>query len=318
MLFRSLENNLIVFKGVDIYVISGNMPDATGYAPSLSNPICLPHGVGCRDHRSVIETPVGVFFLSDRTIELLKPDLTLDAVGLQFNGLNGFDSMTVTSTAHNPEKQEVYFTYYTSSDTNRRSQIAVFNYGINAWMRWLVNPLGTGSQLVTYVNGRTELVCRGTDVVGNAQALYYRQNDIYADYLKNQAYAFVPTTLQTAPFAMHNIQGYERVKRASILTATPVTGSYPTILVTIGGPAATSQVATWSPTELATFMGSSTSWSGQFEVHVAEQKNRALTMQIQTTGTGAANNVPLRISGFAFRIGLKAGFNKRTTEAARH
>ena len=62
----------------------------------------------------------------------------------------------------------------------------------------------------------------------------------------------------------------------------------------------------------------SANWSGQLEVHVAEQKNRAVILGITTSGTGAADNIPLRIAGFAFRIGLKTGFNKRTTETARH
>jgi len=314
----SLESALVILKQNDIFVISGTMPDSTGYAPSLSTPIKLPHGIGCRDHRSVIETPVGIFFLSDRTIELLKPDLGIDPVGLQFSGINGFDASTITSVAHNAETQEVYFTYYFTSDPDRRSQVAVFNYGLPGWMRWLVNPLGTGSQLVAVVNSKPELVASGTDMSANPQALFYRQNTIHADYLKNQAYAFIPVTLQTAPFSMHNIQGYERVKRACLLTSRPVTGSYPTVTVTLAGPAAPPQVATWTPTELATFMGSAATWSGQLEVHVAEQKNRAMTIAFQTTGTGAANNVPIRLAGFAFRIGLKAGFNKRTTEAARH
>jgi hypothetical protein len=313
----SLESALVIFKQNDIFVISGTMPDATGYAPSLSTPIKLPHGIGCRDHRSVIETPVGIFFLSDRTIELLKPDLGIEPVGLQFSGINGFDASTVTSVAHNPETQEVYFTYYVTTDPQRRSQVAVFNYGLPGWMRWLINPLGT-AQVVAVVNSKPEIAAAGTDLSANPQALYYRQNTIYADYLKNQVYEFIPVAMQTAPFSMHNIQGYERVKRASILTSRPVTGSYPTVTVTIGGPAASPQIATWTPTELATFMGSTTTWSGQLEVHVAEQKNRTMTIGFQTSGTGAANNVPIRLAGFAFRIGLKAGFNKRTTEAARH
>jgi len=313
----SLESALVIFKPQDIFVISGTMPDATGYGPSLATPIKLPHGVGCRDHRSVIETPIGIFFQSDRTIELLTPALELKPVGLQFNGLDGLDTMTITSTSHNAERQEVYFTYYFTTDAQRRSQVAVFNYGINGWLRWTLNPLGTGSQLMATIGGQNQLVCSGSNIAGAPQALFYRESSIYADKVKNNSYAFITTTLLTATFAMHEVQGYERAKRASVLL-NPATGSYPTIQIQVRGPAQSPpQLATWTPTEVGSLM-TSTNWSGQLEVHVSEQKNRAVLLGIVTSGTGAANNIPLRIAGFAFRIGLKTGFNKRTTETARH
>lgn len=312
----SLENSLIVFKRGDIFVISGTMPDSTGYAPSLSPPICLPHGIGCRDHRSVVETPIGVFFLSSRTIELLTPNFELQPVGLQFNGMDGFDTVTVTSASVNAERQEVYFTYYTTSDPLRRSAIAVFNYAIMGWVRWTQNVLGD-SWLMTQVDGVNNLITAGSNTAGAPQALLYRESDTYADKIKGNDYRFIGVTLLTAPFAMHNIQGYERAKRASILL-NQVAGSYPAIQVQVRGPAQSPpQIATWTSTEMGSLM-TSTTWSGQLEVHVSEQKNRFVTLGVVTSGTGAADNIPLRIAGYAFRIGLKQGFNKRTTETARH
>lgn len=320
----SIESALIVFKSDDIFVVAGTMPDSTGYGPSLSTPLKLPSGIGCVNHRSVIETPVGIFFQSKRTIELLKSSFEVEPIGLKFTGLNGFDNMTITSVAHSPETQEVYFTYYAGSEASSVAEVAVFNYALMAWMRWSTSLLGEKNVRLAVINGKPAIACRNTNAVTTfEQAFYYAQNAFWADRLQGGTYSFVPVQLLTAPFSMHEIQGYERLKRASVLTRFEYPGAVktasPSIAITLGGPQGNSaQSTTWTATDIEALADSSF-WDGRLETHVADQKNRALVLGIleDPSTVGSPENPSLNVSGFAFRIGLKAGFNKRTTSEAR-
>jgi hypothetical protein len=317
----SIESALVVFKTDDIFVVAGTMPDSTGYAPSLSTPLKLPSGIGCIDHRSVIETPVGIFFQSTRTIELLKSSFEVEPVGLKLTGLNGFDNVTITSTAHAPETQEVYFTYY-SNGNEAAIGFAVFNYALMAWVTWVVAALGDANFRVAVINGKPCIVCKETNAAtASDQAFYYTQNPYWTDVLQTNTYSFVSMQILTAPFGLHEIQGYERLKRASVLTELENGSSVgaPGIVIANGGVQNNSlQQTPWTSAQVAELM-TSTHWDGRFEVHVAEQKNRSLALGIveDPATTPSFNNPNLRVSGFAFRIGLKAGFNKRTTETAR-
>ena len=320
----SIESALIVFKSDDIFVIAGTMPDSTGYGPSLSTPLKLPSGIGCVDHRSVIETPVGIFFQSKRTIELLKSSFEVEPVGLKYTGLNGFDTATISSVSHSPETQEVYFTYYFGDEATTIAEVAVFNYALMAWMRWRVANLGEKNVRLAVINGKPAIACRNTNTVtASEQAFYYTQNAFWSDRLQGGTYSFVPIVLSTAPFSMHEVQGYERLKRASVLTTFEYPGAVktasPAVALYIGGPQANSaQTTNWSAADVQS-LTSSVYWDGRFETHVAEQKNRALQLVFteDPATVGSADNPNIRVSGFAFRIGLKAGFDKRTTSEAR-
>ena len=321
----SVDGALIIFKRKEIFVAAGAMPDNTGGGPGLSTPLKLLHGIGCIDHRSVIETPVGIFFQSERTLELLKPDFSLDPVGLKY--ARAADFPMVTAVAHNPVTREIYFTTYANV-----SEIAVYNYALGGWMKWETDHLGNGLQRIAMVNNRPEIVCRNTpDFTGPAQAFYYRQYDGAVDrvIVANPfggninvltAYAF---KLTTAPFALHEVQGYERVKRVSTLVTFGASPGavYPTLEISTTGPYFGTQgdsTSSWSAGELAA-LDASPHWDKRLEMHVAEQKTRGLAVSIRETNiVASAANPFVIVSGFACRIGLKQGFNKRTTTEAKH
>lgn len=325
----SVDGALIIFKRKEIFVVAGTMLDNTGGGPGLSTPLKLLHGIGCIDHRSVIETPVGIFFHSERTLELLKPDFSLEPVGLKYETFPSFP--TVTSVAHNPTAREVYFTTVEGSHN-----VAVYNYAMGGWMAWDTDHLGNGLQRIAVVNSLPEIACRNTfSFTGSPQAFYYSQYDGAVDNViihnpfggninTPMAYEFA---LTTAPFALHEVQGYERVKRVSALVT--ITGGgpvpvYPTLEMTTFPWRAVPQlvnhsIASWGPAELAALNAVPNYWDGRLEMHIAEQKNRGLCVSIRETNiVASAANPFVIVSGFACRIGLKQGFNKRTTAEAKH
>ena len=324
----SVDGALIIFKRKEIFVVAGTMLDNTGGGPGLSKPLKLLHGIGCIDHRSVIETPVGIFFQSERTLELLKPDFSLEPVGLKYETVSDFPM--VTSVAHNPTAREIYFT--TDSGANN---VAVYNYAMGGWMKWETDHLGNGLQRIAVVNSRPEIACRNTfSFTGSPQAFYYRQHDGAVDNViihnppggninTPTAYAFA---LMTAPFALHEVQGYERVKRVSTLVTFDASPGavYPTLEIATFPfrevqTLVNHSIALWEPAELAALNAVPHYWDGRLEMHIAEQKNRGLCVSIRETNiVASATNPFVIVSGFACRIGLKQGFNKRTTTEAKH
>jgi len=198
--------------------------------------------------------------------------------------------------------------------------VAVFNYALMAWMRWPIQHLGESIRLAV-INGKPSVACKATNTVTSVQqAFYYQQNTFFADRLQGNAYTFVPISLITAPFSMHEVQGFERLKRASVLTTIdqPTTACPTVALYLSGSQSNSSQITTWTSADVASLINSG-QWDGRFETHVAEQKNRGVVLGISEdpSTAGSVDNPNVSVSGFAFRIGLKAGFNKRTTSEAR-
>ena len=138
---------LVIFKQNMTFIVPGDMPDDAGGAinrgyvsNTLGTPVRMPHGIGCIDHRSVVETPVGVFFQSARTIELLARDMSITPVGLKLD-----DSLkqlgNIVSAAHNARDNEVWFVF--KADGASQVDWATYNYLTDTWSTHSVGPWAT-------------------------------------------------------------------------------------------------------------------------------------------------------------------------------
>ena len=110
----SMESMLVVFKKNMTFIVPGEMPDDTGSAinrgyvsNTLGTPVRMPHGIGCIAHRSIIETPIGIFFQSERTLELLSRDMNVTPIGLQMT--ETLAGKAIPGAAHNAKDNEVWF-----------------------------------------------------------------------------------------------------------------------------------------------------------------------------------------------------------------
>ena len=329
----SMNSALFVFKKNDVYVLSGTMPDATGNRSGLSEPTRLPSGIGCIDHRSVISTPVGVFFQSVRSIELLTPDLQIQAIGDKvIERLTAYPY--VVSVSHNPTTQEVYFVCQTDRLSRTLSTtdtiVLVYSYLINAWYEWEVSHLGRGQAAMTVVGSEPWLAMQEPYrvVPATPQAYVYRQVNLqYVDGLENLAsptvlsYSFIPVMWLTAPFSLNQVQGFQRVKRCRLL-ARAVNGSnllIPGIDFMLATDLSASQTSSWTPAQVTAVVLAQ--GAIQLETHVANQKGQLLALSCQTTapvGPLTSAGVNVRFSNVALVVGLKAGLNKRITEEAKH
>lgn len=341
----SLESVLVIFKQNMTFIVPGDMPDDAGGAinrgyvsNTLGTPVRMPHGIGCIDHRSVVETPVGVFFQSARTIELLARDMSITPVGLKLD-----DSLkqlgNIVSAAHNARDNEVWFVF--KADGASQVDWATYNYLTDTWSAHTLGPWGTTvrtASAVTMVGNVPHMMARYVPAVGTSQTIVFRQNDsTFFDVgpnATNNGRLYVPMSWQTAPIAMNQIQGYQRLKRIRVIGSpipTTSTGAaatrephgasftlqtdYATAGLNIG-----SQAASWTEAEATEVYNDQN--REVYEVHVAEQKGQKLTLSYTETApasiTGLTHGYGTAFSNLALIVGLKSGLDKRITSGAKH
>ena len=76
-----MDDKLIIFKEDAIYYINGTGPDATGANSAYSEPIFVTSTVGCKYPKSIVITPTGLMFQSDKGIWLLDRNMGTSYIG---------------------------------------------------------------------------------------------------------------------------------------------------------------------------------------------------------------------------------------------
>jgi hypothetical protein len=338
----SMESLLVVFKRGMTFIVPGDMPDDTGGAVNrgyvsntLGTPVRMPHGIGCVDHRAVVETPVGVFFQSQRTIELLSRDMSITPIGLKLD-----DTLTsypeVTAAVHNAKDTEVWFAL--RNPTSTASVFVVYNYTTDVWSKHTTNL--DSFQPVTFpMTIMDNIVYFATNWIDPngmlpLQTVVYKQTDNRFFDVSPSGRRYVNMAWQTAPIALNQVQGYQRMKRIRVFGSpipTLSTGATQTrdphgVSFTLqtdyatGGPNLGTQSAAWTETEATAVYAS----QGRevYEVHVAQQKGQKLTLSYAETApanvSALTHGYGTAFSNMSFVVGLKTGLDKRITSGAKH
>lgn len=124
-----MDDKLVIFFQTGIQYINGVGPDSTGATSigcslgNYSQPVFVTSAVGCTNQASIVLTPKGLMFQSEKGIWLLGRDLSTSYIG---DAVEGFNSNTVTSAASIPQSTYVLFTLNTSS-------ILMYDYYYNQW-----------------------------------------------------------------------------------------------------------------------------------------------------------------------------------------
>lgn len=129
----SQDGNLIVFSASRTYTVVGRPADNTGASTGYDPPQLLSGHIGCSNRRSVVSTPVGVFFQSVRGIELLpRGGVAPEFIGdLVRDTLEDFP--IITAAIHNPATAEVLFACCDSETTGGHSRVLAFDYENKVW-----------------------------------------------------------------------------------------------------------------------------------------------------------------------------------------
>ena len=335
----SFNGLLFVFKRRTAFVVAGDMPDDTGGGigrgngsiSSLATPVRMAHDIGCINHRSVVETPIGIFFQSERTLELLDQNMSITPVGFALE-----ETMAtfpeVTNAIHHPKDNEVWFTVHTvgaAGAAGEQFRVLVFNYLTKQWSTSKFGAIGTGRVQLGLVDNRPCLAATGA-----ASGVVYRQTPSKFFDVAPTGRQYVAMSGTTAPVALNQIQGYERVKRLRVF-GNPVpslsTGAAQTrephgfsMMLQSDfkntGVFSAAQTATWTQSE------SLAVWTDQsrevYEVHLANQKCQQVVLSFAETApsdiTTLTHGYGTSLSNMALVVGLKSGLDKKVTSDAKH
>lgn len=103
-----MDDKLIIFKRDAMYYINGTGPDNTGANSQFSQPTFISSTVGCENQQSIVFTPNGLMFQSDKGIWLLGRDLNTSYIGAPVEDFTL--NATVQSAINIPGTNQIRFT----------------------------------------------------------------------------------------------------------------------------------------------------------------------------------------------------------------
>lgn len=103
----AMDDKLILFKRDAIYYINGTGPDNTGENSQYSQPIFITSSVGCENQQSIVLTPQGIMFQSDKGIWLLNRQLGTEYIGAP---VEAYNQTPITSAVGVPGTNQDRFT----------------------------------------------------------------------------------------------------------------------------------------------------------------------------------------------------------------
>lgn len=188
----NMDDKLVIFKANAIYYITGQGPDNTGAQNDFSDPIFITSAVGTSNPKSVVMTPMGLMFQSNKGIWLLKRDLGTEYIGA---AVEAFNSSTVNSAVTIPGTNQVRFTLDDQIDA------LVYDYYYGQWSTFTnirADSATIYQSLHTYLN-------TSGSIVQETPGLYLDGS--------------VPVTLSftTGWMSLSGLQGFERLYNVYLL-----------------------------------------------------------------------------------------------------
>jgi hypothetical protein len=189
-----MDEKLIIFEPQRIFYITGTGPTDAGLQNSFSEPQLVTGDVGATGSDSILLTPLGVMFMSQKGIYLLDRKLETVYIGA---GVEAYNSETVTSAVMVQDQSQVRF-------TTQSGPCLVYDIFYNKWSTF-TNHSAKGAVIWGATDKYTYLRTSGGLVYQESDTLY--QDVDMAVVLK----------LTTAWIKTQQIQGLQRVRRALVL-----------------------------------------------------------------------------------------------------
>lgn len=292
----ALDDKLIVFKNNAIYYIVGNGPDNTGNNNDFGEPVFISSAIGCNNPRSIVFTPSGLMFQSDKGIWMLGRDLSTAYIGAPVENL-ALEGRVV-SAVNVPETNQVRFMLDTGVTL-------MYDYYFQQW--------GT----FTNIPGVSSVIYQSLHTFINSRGEVYQENPgSYLDGGHPVLLGFTTSWLNLA-----GLQGYERayffyllgkflsphkinIQIAYDYNSTPM---QQTVIVP------DNYTAPWGGEQL---WGSGGGWGGngnveQHRVFLQQQKCQAFQVtlnEIYDPSQGVVAGAGLTLSGLNAVVGLKSSY----------
>lgn len=181
----AMDDKLIFFKKDAIYYVIGEGPNNTGANNDFSDPVFVSSTVGCANQSSIVFTPNGLIFQSDKGMWLLGRDLSTSYIGAPVEAYNSF---LVTSALAVPGTNQVRFG---------------LSNGITLMYDYYYGQWGSFSN----VAGVSATLYQGMHTFINANGTAYQENP--GSYLDGALPVLM--SWQTGWFNLAGLQGYQRL-----------------------------------------------------------------------------------------------------------
>lgn len=223
----SLYDKLLFFTMNKVYVTFGDGPSVAGTGSDLQEPARVPSPVGCIDPRSIVQTPMGVFFQSSRGLELFDQAMNLKQIGLPVIKTTAAYPIC-TSAIYCEATSTVRFTMVQNEDVPADGLGVIVVYDVRR-ERWAVHQLTAGGQRTSLAGAPIQAACvhpvygyveGHNDSAGGSYALFSRENTL-ADatpWLDYGTY-FVSLFVQMAWCEPGGLQGWATIRRVRAMCA---------------------------------------------------------------------------------------------------
>lgn len=141
----SMDDKLIIFKSDAIYYLNGSGPDNTGANGGFSDPVFITSTVGCINPKSIVFTPQGLMFQSNKGIWILGRDLSTMYIGAP---VDKFNKYKINSALNIPGTNQVRFTL-------NNGTTLMYDYFYGQWGTFVNVPAISSTlyqKLHTYIN----------------------------------------------------------------------------------------------------------------------------------------------------------------------
>lgn len=291
-----MDSELIFFKETQIEYITGVGPDSTGNQNDFSAPQNISSDVGCIDKNSVILTPAGIFFKSEKGIQLLNRKLQTSYIGADVEAYNQFKVVKANLIENT---QQVRFCL-------SNGQAIVYDYYIQEWATFTNIP---AVDSVIFQSQFTYLTALG-EVLQETPGQYTDDGE------------FIKLKLQTAWLSFAGLQGFQRVYQMLFLGDYFNPHNVAVYAAYDFNPFPIQQNVTQAGTILGTGVygsdatyGQTTPYGGppptyQFRVNFNRQKCETIQITIEDQQLYNSYGENLALSAFSFSVGSKGTADK--------
>lgn len=291
----AMDDKLIIFKDNAAYYITGDGPDDAGANGGFGEPTFITATVGCANQQSIVFTPNGLMFQSDKGIWLLDRSLGTTFIGADVQEFT--KNATVQSAVNVPGTNQVRFTLDSGITL-------MYDYYYGQWGTFYNVPAVSS----TIYNGlHTYLNSRG--------AVFQETPGLYLDGSSPVLIGFTTGWLNLA-----GVQGFQRAYEFFLI------GSYVsphrlTLKIAYDYNSSPTQISQITPDNFNgsygddVVYGAGSPYGGepeleQWRIFLEQQKCQAFQITLEETfdpTIGAAAGEGLSLSGIDLTVGLKGG-----------
>jgi hypothetical protein len=282
-----MDDKIIIFKsglvvGNSILYMVGTGPSASGANNDFQDPLPVAVDCGCVDRSSIVMTPNGLIFKSNKGIYILSRGLEASYIGA---AVEGFNSYKVLSAQLIPNTTQVRFLL-------NGGPVLMFDYFYGRWATF------------SCPSGVSDCIFQGQHTyVTSAGQVYQESPGTYLDGTTPVLISF-----KTANINLANVSGYERIYEF-LLLAQYLSPHTLNISIFYDYSTTAAQTVTISPTNYVAGAGIVSNLE-QWRVHMKQQLCQTFQLLIQEqydSTYGVSAGAGLTITGMTMKLGVKKG-----------